>query len=268
MRKEIPQILIGSSNPKEAYAQAVTEGMIDPSLGVRPFNRRAKHYERPDKPAKFTDYFDFDHNPLKPNEQVALLFGRPLERAIVVERYLGDVELPLIPMTFQEQWALAPKTYEERDRVANQLEMDILESMARENIPILHSSSRAKTEASIAQKRSLKTPEKRDLPLIDLYGVRIVTDYDGPIQVKNAVYSVGYVPYEYPWGVKGYEYYQFTDPDDESRVLYQARHFRIMFGGRGMQQIAEVQIMTLKEYEIAEASRREYEMENGKFSSQ
>ena len=254
------EILIGI-NPQEAYSQAIVEGMINPGvITPRSFLRRTvqkggrlrvpKSYFQERKWSKW---------------QVAQLFDDPLDRAIVTEEWFGHtVELPMVPRTFWEQWDIVPKNQEERDRIAKELERGVLESLVDRRVRVHHASSRAKTALSTNRKRGLMSERRKELPVVDIYGVRVVVDEYSVIRAANAIRSRYYCPSWFPWGIKGDINYQIKDENNPGRILYQARHLRVLFGGRGVRQIAEIQIMTPAEFEIAKASRAQYEEKNMK----
>ncbi len=240
------------SNIQIAYDQAIIEHLIDLA---DPFNLSPNH-----RALKIKDNMSAAEEAVESRLWVADLFGTPRQRfEAVYEWYEERVGLPLVPVTFEQQVALLPKTQEEREAQVKALEAEVVAALERNRMTVYESSSRVKSDASIKNKQERWGDWVT--PVHDIYGIRVVTDY-WLQPASNAVTFHFSPPYKYPWGR-----YAITDYDKElegGEVRYSARHIIIPFGNRGMQQIAEVQLLNLTQVEDANKSREHYVKRVGK----
>lgn len=169
-----------------------------------------------------------------------------------------------LPANAIEQIQLLPDV-DERSRILTCLYNDIVNLLAKNGIKIdtERSSSRVKTDQRIQEK--IFRRGWRD-PILDIYGLRLIMENDfrsKAIEVIRTMYPTDDI---FPWGKHSCR--DYSNPEIRSDFSnkfnpnigndYTATHLNITFGEGPVLNIAEIQLRTPREHELAESTRAIY----------
>jgi len=144
------------------------------------------------------------------------------------------------------------------------------------DIDLPKSGYRAKTKERIIEKMN----RRGDLPILDIYGIRLVTDYSDRKELGRIIQAA----YPQTPGVFMGDRFSLRDYADESvkerhraqinpemSQDYSAFHLNVVFQSEKSEglEIAEIQIMSSEEYDLSEKNRKDYiEAQKRRLSSQ
>lgn len=147
----------------------------------------------------------------------------------------------------REALSLGPIDFEKNNRLQtlNQDVLDILESF---DVPVELSEAELKTKESIKN----KVERKGEVPIADLYALKIVVG-DGFVErAIDALHQVYPTPKIFPWNLPSVR----SGRDEFSSPQYDATHMNIVFDD---DRLAEIKLFTPEQYEVEKRTREEYE---------
>lgn len=161
-----------------------------------------------------------------------------------------------LPRTAWNQIAQFPSE-EELAVVTERLHSEIKEILAVEHIDIIASSARTKT---LERRRAKLERRGWDFPLPDVHGVRLIIAENYTKPAAHLILEHYPSPKRYWWGLPSYR--DYSDPKTKGRFnraslsQYEAIHLNIRLNDGA--KIAEIQIMTPEQLQMAELTRDEY----------
>lgn len=169
-----------------------------------------------------------------------------------------------LPTSSLEQLASLP-SFEERNRILCSLfeEIKILLTENGVQVNTEDSTYRVKTDERIQAKIARRGS---DDPILDLYGLRFILDAAFKQRAATIIMQNYPTPEVFPWGKPSFRDYSEEDvrknfiKQFNQNILssYTAIHIDILFGNCQVAEIAEVQLMTKEELELAERMWPEY----------
>lgn len=169
-----------------------------------------------------------------------------------------------LPSSATEQLANLPP-FEERERVLASLFTTIREHLSVNGIliDVEKSSCRVKTEERINAKITRRGSAD---PILDLFALRLIMDKSFKALATQLIRERYPTPDIFPWGKPSYR--DYSDPEVRRKFVskfnpniddwYTATHINILFNEGSIINIAEIQLRTPEEHELAERKREEY----------
>lgn len=151
--------------------------------------------------------------------------------------------------------------YEDRVGVAAQFHAELYELLTANDVNIIYSSYRAKTNKDIQAKLRRRMLMHRWRPISDIYGARFILSQEQVPTAADVIISSYPAESRYPYDLPYIR--DLTDPNTPRTVYsnprYQAVHVYVAFGGGEVPNIGEVQLMTPTQLIAANKTRRQYE---------
>lgn len=166
---------------------------------------------------------------------------------------------PKIPVNTLEQLAQLPSS-EEQERILSRLYNSVIQLLAGNNLTVdlEKSSKRSKTREAIDRKINRRGTGK---PILDIYGIRLILTEDQIHQAVEILSTRYPTPKRFPGGIPSER--DYNDPTIPWNPLrqpdYRAFHKNILFTDGNQVGIAEIQLMTAGQWEIAQANRQDYD---------
>lgn len=166
----------------------------------------------------------------------------------------------LYPTTWQEQKLLLPTNQQDREKIALDLHNQVKEIYQTENISVIQSFYRAKSDLSIYQKLLRRKPLTRNYPIPDLYGSRFIINIDQINPGINIILSRFNPPEIYPWLLTSViDHRNLKSKSIYSTKSYKAVHLYLPFQSNFNIHLGEIQLLTLDWLKSANRTRRHYE---------